>query len=179
MHTNLTPMSLPSPPQTSPSTSAGVNHNSLPNVFTPLSHSIGPEDVDYLRLKGTLDIPSTSFLTALFGAYVQFVYPFMPTVDLSSIQRTLAGEDASISVLLFQAILFAAVPFVDLNEILRAGFDSRRHCRKAFYNKAKVSITLMVSLPLCLTTTTATLRSRRRFRQTHRHPSDPLDGILE
>ena len=136
-----------SPPHISPSAgSSGRNHESLPNFIKPLCHIITPEDIDYLRLKGALDIPSTSFLNALLSAYIQYVYPYMPTTDLSSIRRTVAGENASTSILLLQAIAFAGVPFVDMNEIHGAGFDSRRSCRKAFYDKAKVSAAPMVAI---------------------------------
>ena len=115
------------------------NHEDLPNFISPLSPIITQEDIDYLRLKGALEIPSGTFLTPVISAYIQYVYPYMPATDLSKIRGTLAGEDASISILLLQAIAFAAVPFIDMDEIRGAGFDSRRACRKAFYNKAKVS----------------------------------------
>lgn len=71
-------------------------------------------------------------------AYVHFVYPMMPTVDLSCCVGILAGESGSISILTLQAITFASIPFVDLSDIRQAGFDSRRACRKAFYNKTRV-----------------------------------------
>ncbi|KIX09566.1 uncharacterized protein Z518_00646 [Rhinocladiella mackenziei CBS 650.93] len=134
-----TPPSLISPSQTSPSAdSFRTNHESLPDFIKPLSQSLTPEDVDYLRLKGALDIPSASFLNALLDSYIQYVYPYMPTTDLSSICGIVTGKSVSISILLLQAITFAAVAFVDADEIHRAGFNSRRSCRKAFYDKTRL-----------------------------------------
>ncbi|KAK5050417.1 hypothetical protein LTR84_003698 [Exophiala bonariae] len=37
-----------------------------------------------------------------------------------------------------QAIAFASAPFVELSDIQKAGFSSRRACRKAFYNKTRL-----------------------------------------
>jgi len=78
-------------------------------------------------------------LKALLSSYIQYVYPYLPTTDLTIIIGILGGENAKISVLLLQAINFAAVAFVDMIEIRLAGFNTRRSCRKAFYDKAKVS----------------------------------------
>jgi hypothetical protein len=137
---DLTPSDLTSPPPPFPSAdSTGTNYDSLPGFVKPLSHIIAQQDINYLRLKGALDIPSTGFLNALFSAYIQYVYPYMPSTDMAIIRRTMTGETASISILLLQSIAFAGVPFVHMDEIRRAGFDSRRSCRKAFYDKAKVS----------------------------------------
>lgn len=142
MTANLSPPSLTFTSQTSPSAdSFGANRENLPNFIRPFSHSLTQEDIDYLRLKGALDIPSASFLNALLNSYVRYVYPYMPTTDLSSLRRIVTGESASISILLLQAINFSAVAFVDINEIHKAGFNSRRSCRKAFYNKTRVSVT--------------------------------------
>lgn len=116
-----------------------MNRKSLPGFIRPLSHSLTREDIDYLRLKGALDIPSAGFLNALLDSYIQYVYPYMPTTDLSIIRGIVTGESARISILLLQAINFAAIAFVDMNEIQRAGFNSRRSCRKAFYDKTRVS----------------------------------------
>jgi hypothetical protein len=93
-----------------------------------------------------LDVPVPNFLKALLAAYVQFVHPMMPTLDLSCCRRILAGDTASISILPLQAIAFASVPFVDLSDIRKAGFTSRRACRKAFYDKTRVSAAILQRL---------------------------------
>lgn len=129
-----------SPSRTPPSAgSFGIYHENLPGFIRSLPDSLTHEDIDYLHRKGALDIPSGSFLNALLNSYIQFVYPYMPATDLESIRGILTSGSASISILLLQAINFAAIAFVDMGEIYKAGFNSRRSCRKAFYNKAQVS----------------------------------------
>lgn len=62
----------------------------------------------------------------------------MPILDLSCCVGILAGDTPSISILPLQAIAFASVPFIDLSHIQKAGFSSRRACRKVFYDKTRV-----------------------------------------
>ena len=96
------------------------NRTGLPDFITPLSPNLDSDDLNYLRTKSALDIPSTGFLRAIFEAYIQFVHPYMPTIDLSTIRGILVGESVTISILPLQAIVFASVPFVDLAEIQKS-----------------------------------------------------------
>ena len=136
----LTPRSLSTaPPPCLSEDSFKTNNDGLPDFVKQLPLDINQADIHYLRMKGALEIPSPKFLKAILTAYVHFVHPMMPTVDLSCCARILAGESGSISILTLQAIAFASVPFVDLSDIQNEGFDSRRSCRKSIYNKARVS----------------------------------------
>lgn len=78
------------------------------------------------------------FLKALLTAFVQFVHPYAPVLDVSTICRVLRGESGCISILTLQSMAFVAVPYVDMDYIHSVGFTSRRACRKAFYEKARV-----------------------------------------
>jgi hypothetical protein len=136
----LTPSSPHDLHQTCPSTEySWTNLLKLPEFVRPLPETLTKEAINYLHLTGALDLPSARFLKALLKSYVQYVYPYMPTTDLTTIIGILVGENTDISILLLQAINFAAVTFVDMMEIRRAGFNTRRSCRKAFYDKARVS----------------------------------------
>lgn len=42
------------------------------------------------------------------------------------------------SILLFQAVMFAAVGFVDESLIVEAGFATRKDAKRVFYHKASV-----------------------------------------
>lgn len=138
--TDLTPPSLTNSHPTCDSTeSSWTNLLRLPEFVRPLPENLTKEDINYLYLTGALDLPSTRFFKALLSSYIQYIYPYLPTTDLANIIGILVGENAEISILLLQAINFAAVTFVDMMEIRLAGFDTRRSCRKAFYDKAKVS----------------------------------------
>lgn len=111
-----------------------------PRFLKPLSSRIASEDVEYLRSKGALTIPEPSLRKELLKAYVQWVYSSLPVLDLHSFLEAVAQNDpdANISLLLFQAVMFAGTAFVDLRHLQAAGFKTRREARKAFYNNTRV-----------------------------------------
>lgn len=108
----------------------------------PLPARISADDVDYLRSKGALTLPDRPLRTELLRAYVQWVYSFMPLLDLHGFLNAIAENkrDAGISLLLFQAVMFAGTAFVDIGHLKAAGFENRRDARKAFSTRARVSI---------------------------------------
>lgn len=127
--------------QTSPSAeSIETNPGSLPEFIKPLPSTLSTDDLHYLRLKGALDIPSDVFRQALVRSYIRYVHPFMSLVDTSSFFGYDHPQRPKIGILFFQAAMFAAVTFVDVKEIKKAGFASRRVARKIFYQRTKVSI---------------------------------------
>lgn len=134
---SLTTAQKPSLPSCAHSATLDAN-NGLPDFICPLPPTLSQVDLEYLRLKGALEVPSTDFLKALLNAFVQFVHPFAPVVDLSTIVRVLEGHRGCIGILLIQSMAFIAVSYVDMRHIQRAGFTSRRACRKVFYEKARV-----------------------------------------
>ena len=115
-----------------------------PRFLKPISSRIASEDVDYLRLKGALTIPEPSLRKELLKAYVQWVDSSLPVLDLHSFLEAVARNDpdANISLLLFQAVMFAGTAFVDLKHLQAAGFKTRREARKAFFHNARVSTLL-------------------------------------
>lgn len=143
------PSTAPTPPRslitqspashTNPQSVALEANRGLPEFISPLPPTISQVDLDHIRVKGALDIPPTDFLNSLLNAFVQHIHPYAPVVDLSSIVGVLEGDRGCIGILLFQSIAFVAVSYVDMGYIQRAGFTSRRACRKAFYEKARVS----------------------------------------
>lgn len=98
------------------------------------------EDVAHLYKKGALSIPQTDFRNELLRAYIEFVHPYMPLIELheflASIDST-TGDKPKISLLLFQAVMFVGVAFVDMDYLTKAGFATRKAARKAFYLKAR------------------------------------------
>lgn len=90
-------------------------------------------------------MPETSLRDELLLAFVLYVHPYMPVLDL---QRDLLDavymqekDSGQCSLLLFQAVMFAGSAFVDLRLLETLGFRSRRAARKALYFKVKVSAT--------------------------------------
>jgi hypothetical protein len=116
-----------------------------PRFLKPLSSRIASEDVEFLRSKGALTIPKPSLRKELLKAYVQWVYSSLPVLDLHSFLAAVAQNDpdANISLLLFQAVMFAGTAFVNIRHLQAAGFKTRREARKAFFNNTRVSTRLL------------------------------------
>lgn len=136
------------------STPLSSNVNSvLPDFIQTIGSNISPQHLEFLYHKGALKIPGSALRNGLVCCFAEFVYPTMPVVDLGDFLRALdfsgnvdSSDAASIpdksrpkiGIFLFQAVMFAAVAFVDLELLKNAGFTSRRAARKILYQRAKV-----------------------------------------
>lgn len=101
-----------------------------------------PEDIEYLKTKGCLSIPECNLRNALIRCFIEFVNPDMPILDLASFLGAAADLDDSvpqISLLLLQAVFFAASSYVGMDHLLAAGFPDRKTARRAFFQRTKVS----------------------------------------
>ncbi|KAG5917581.1 Cutinase transcription factor 1 beta [Claviceps africana] len=102
---------------------------------------MAPEDVQYLAAKGALTLPNMTLQSALLQCYIEYVYPFMPLIDLHhflSIVNRRDGVGGQTSLLLYQSIMFSAVAFVDIKHLREAGFSTRKAARKAFFQKTRL-----------------------------------------
>jgi hypothetical protein len=118
-------------------------HGPLPPYIKPLPPRMTADDIQYLWKKGALSIPDTIFRNALLQAYIEYVHPYMPLIELHDFLRIVEqnnGENGKISLVLFQAVMFAGTAFVDMALLKSAGYSTRKAARKAFYQKARVSI---------------------------------------
>ncbi|OAA75780.1 cutinase transcription factor 1 beta [Akanthomyces lecanii RCEF 1005] len=113
----------------------------LPPFLRPLPSKITPEDVSYLQMKGALTLPAIPLQNALLQAYVEYIHPFMPLMDLHpflSIVNSRNGFNGQMSLLLYHAVLFAATASVDMRLLREAGYTSRKAARKAFFQKTRL-----------------------------------------
>ncbi|OCK83063.1 hypothetical protein K432DRAFT_379833 [Lepidopterella palustris CBS 459.81] len=113
----------------------------LPLYIKPLPSRIGPDEVSYLEKKGALTIPNSTLRNELLRAYVEFVHPYMPLLDLHEFITTLDRTDGSlgkISLILFQAVMFAGSAFVDMRHLRVAGYVTRKEARKDFFQKTRL-----------------------------------------
>ncbi|KAI5370523.1 hypothetical protein Slin14017_G014020 [Septoria linicola] len=113
---------------------------SLPLYIKPLPSKLDPEDIVYLEKKGALSIPSQELRDELLKNYVEFIHPFMPLLNIHDLVTTIDRDDgsSSISLLLFQAIMFCAIASVDVRYLKAAGYASRRDARRAFFTKTRL-----------------------------------------
>lgn len=113
----------------------------LPAYLKPLPARMTPVDIDYLFDKGALSLPETPIRNALLQAFLEFVHPYMPLVEVHELLQTIedgSGKSGRISLLLFQAIMFSGTAFVDMDYLRSAGYTTRKAARKAFFQKARV-----------------------------------------
>ncbi|EWZ36303.1 uncharacterized protein FOBCDRAFT_298931 [Fusarium oxysporum Fo47] len=95
----------------------GSTSAELPAFLRPLPTKDAAEDVNYLQIKGALSIPILPLQNALLQAYIEYVHPYMPLMDLNnflSIINTRDGQNGQTSLFLYQAVMFAASAFIEI-----------------------------------------------------------------
>jgi hypothetical protein len=116
----------------------------LPAFLRPLPTKIAAEDVNYLQIKGALSMPILPLQNALLQAYIEYVHPYMPLIDLNnflSIINSRDGQNGQISLFLYQAVMFAASAFIDMKYLREGGYTTRKAACKSFFQKTRVSDT--------------------------------------
>jgi hypothetical protein len=115
--------------------------SNLPTYIMPLRPDLDSEVVHLLRQKKALSLPQQTAREALLGAYICYVHPFLPLLDLGPFLDAVQGKDESnrVSLIFFQAVMFAAMSFVDISHIKREGFRHRKEGRRAYFNKVRVN----------------------------------------
>lgn len=115
----------------------------LPGFLKPVSSRLGDEEREYLQKKGALLIPDPPVRDSLCRAFMEFVYPCSPILDVSDFFTKMNRGDASlgrVSLLVFQAVMFAGAAHVPMEDLERAGYRSRREARLHLYNKVRVRV---------------------------------------
>ncbi|CRK42713.1 hypothetical protein BN1723_016064, partial [Verticillium longisporum] len=126
----------------------------LPAFVKPLPARIASEDVKYLHTKGALSLPPLPLQTALLQAYVEYVHPYMPLLDLREFLGAVNARDGlcgQVSLFLYQAIMFAATAFVDMKALKEAGYSTRKAARRSFFSKTRSDRLVLVQALLLMT----------------------------
>ena len=112
----------------------------LPAFVTPLSSRILSEDADFLAQKGAFTVPEPDLRMEILRAYLFSVHPFMPMLETRAFICAVLnnGEDARISLLLFQAVMFAGLHSLQLSLIHRLGFESTKQAREVFFDRVRL-----------------------------------------
>lgn len=119
--------------------------NRLPGFIKSLSSCIDTDDIAYLRSKGALSAPNVHLQNALLWSFFEYVYPFIPVVDVEEFLESVHDRDGNsgqVSLLLYQAVLFAGTAHVSMDLLKKSGFNTRREARKAFFHRVRVSLFL-------------------------------------
>ena len=115
----------------------------LPAYFKPLPGQMTDHDVEYLQKSGALCIPEDSLRNELLTSYIDYVHAYSPVLDVHNFLETVDRKESGaggLSLLLFQAVLFAGTAHVDIKYLQRAGFATRRAARKTFFERPKVGL---------------------------------------
>lgn len=112
----------------------------LPAFFTPLPTRIPREDLDFLVMKGAFTVPEAELRAEILRGYIFSVHPFMPLLDLKPFVEAVLDErtDNPISLLLFQAVMFAGLSSLESHFVIRLGFVSAKQARAVFYTRVKL-----------------------------------------
>lgn len=103
--------------------------------------TISSQDVSFLDAQGCFRVPTKALSDDFLSAYCLHVHPFMPLLNEGDVWATLQDQRDSqgcLSLLVFQAILFASCNFVSMTTIQALGYSSAREARASFYRRAKL-----------------------------------------
>lgn len=116
----------------------------LPRFIKQSHVDLEINDLNYLQKKGVFEIPHFAFRNALLKSFVNYVHVYMPFLDLKDFLQTIYENTGRkrISLLLFQAVMFAGTAFVNMKHLRMAGYESRRAARKAFFQRVRVGFTV-------------------------------------
>ncbi|KAL3463604.1 fungal-specific transcription factor domain-containing protein [Aspergillus heterothallicus] len=144
----------------------------VPPSIQQLPANIASEDVQFLASKGVFTFPDTKLRNELLKTFVHHVHPYLPVLDLPIFLEAIANNDGHIrvSLLLFHAVMFSSVAFVDPKHIQRAGYTSRRAARQEFYRKARLLYDLDVEHDRIVI-----IQSVLLMTYWHETPDDPKD----
>ncbi|KAJ5465318.1 uncharacterized protein N7458_001004, partial [Penicillium daleae] len=130
---------LVSPDDSTPQLSYDQKAAKLPGFVRKPSSRLQVEDVDYLALTGALTVPDTELRKELLKAYVHYVHPSMPILDISVLIQSIVLENGMrpLSLLLFQAMMFAAMAYIDFEHLGVAGYANRKLARETFFMRVR------------------------------------------
>lgn len=119
-----------------------MNKPTLPGYFEPVPDHLANEELEYLQKRGAFDIPSDSFRDAVLRGYAEFVHIYMPVMSIDRFLIDVAdlrGLGGKVSLLVFQAVMFAGSAHVDIKSLRVMGFLTRKAARRVLYQKTKVN----------------------------------------
>ncbi|KAF5674577.1 cutinase transcription factor 1 beta [Fusarium denticulatum] len=117
---------------------------SLPAFIRPPPQHLDDRDMYYLSHKLCLSIPDPEFRDELLRVYATVVHSFLPILDIEEYAGSILDNNGRnpISLLLFQAVNFVSVTFVDIKMLNSRGYVSRIAARRDFYDRVRLLYSL-------------------------------------
>lgn len=119
----------------------------LPAYITPLSTTIDSDILQVLVQTDALVFPPSDITNELIRSFLRYVYPLLPIIRLDDFVMALQGESgATISPLLFQAVLLSGAVFTDFSHSQHASFQQSKQVQKLLFGRAKLLYDMQVEL---------------------------------
>ncbi|KAK4499608.1 hypothetical protein PRZ48_010126 [Zasmidium cellare] len=117
-----------------------LQKTTLPAFITPLSSQLPSEDFEYLDRKGAFTIPDPDLRVEILRAYLFSVHPFMPVLDYRGFITAILNDQPGnrVSLLLFQAVMFAGLHSLQQPILHRLGFELAKQARVVFFNRVRL-----------------------------------------
>ena len=111
----------------------------LPGFIKPLPQELEQNVLQLLHQQAALTLPGQPIIEELLKVYICYVHPLLPLLDLGRFLDAIRGRSGNtISLVLFQAVVFASATFVDLVQLKSMGYDSRPAAREALFRHVKL-----------------------------------------
>ncbi|CAK7200319.1 hypothetical protein SEUCBS139899_003010 [Sporothrix eucalyptigena] len=140
--------SLDSPPAASvepllsaaPQPSAPLSAHGLPSYIRDLPSHLSAADIDNLTRNGALTLPEDDLQHELFRKYILYAFAFMPVINMESFFAPICRRDGTgkVSLLVYQALLFASAAYVDPEYSAERGYQGRKSLRRTFFKRARL-----------------------------------------
>ncbi|KAL4877063.1 hypothetical protein BJY04DRAFT_222385 [Aspergillus karnatakaensis] len=97
------------------------------------------EDLAFLSAKGCLNVPEESIVDEFVRQYFLQCHPSSPVIDEAEFWRAYRNPASGkkISLFVFQAIMFAASPYISMETIRKCGWSDKRNARNVLYKRVK------------------------------------------
>ncbi|KAF5718517.1 cutinase transcription factor 1 beta [Fusarium mundagurra] len=156
-----------------PNSRSHITYSYYPFLTVDMT-GLEPDDVYYLESRNCLSVPTPDALDHFIREYFLHVHPGLPLLDEAQFWAVYSGDKepcggTTISLFLFQAMLFTSCSFVPFSTLKCLGFTSRRNAREKYYRRAKLLLDICCGRDLIsnaqgalLLTYYATTRDRAR-----------------
>ncbi|KAL7947615.1 fungal-specific transcription factor domain-containing protein [Trichoderma barbatum] len=115
------------------------SHDTLPFIRAPELGHLSALDIRFMQLNGCFDLPPMPILNEFVRMYFLHVHPIVPLIEEGEFWGSFSCTSGEkISLLVFQAMIFAACAFIPGAIAEATGFDCPRSATAAFYKKAKI-----------------------------------------
>lgn len=115
----------------------------LPTFIKRNATKLPTADASFLYQHVVLTLPSASLQCALLPAYIKFVQPEFPVLDLPEFLHKFTSKGQSVgqlTLMLYYAVLFASTAYVQIHFLHQSGFASRASARESFNDKIRVRL---------------------------------------